>query len=476
MHLDGRSRLRLGAASNRLCRWLAVLFPVTIVGSVFGQSYLAPPPGFHGAPGVPSMGNVTPTPGQGNSQVTSQTIDNTGNAANGEPANAQAATTGNPAEATAAPLAAPAEALLGWGLLHVHPHASYQFLYATGIHNQPGSSTDTFTHTIAPGLFIELGPHVNLDYTASIRLYSEKDFHNTVDHALSLNAGCNVGDWTIGLEQVVTITDEPLVETSSQTARSDYNTTLFASYSVNDKISLATTAGMDLQYVNGSVTNAFAGGTNGTPSNLSDTRSYSGSESLNYKFSDHISGGLGVSLSYTEQVGGFRSIEESFTGHLGWHPGTKLTATISGGFEHRSFLDSNASDSWSPICSASVGYQLFEQTSFSVFANRSVDASIFDKQLSENTVVGVGFQQRLLGVVHVSLGFGYHQTDYKSTTTSNLSTSRSDDGMSYSAGATVPFLTHCSFSTFYQYSQNHSSQNGFSYNSSQVGATLSWSY
>jgi hypothetical protein len=277
------------------------------------------------------------------------------------------------------------------------------------------------------------------------------------------------------LEQVVTITDEPLVETSSQTAGSDYNTTLFASYNVNDKLSLSTTAGMDLQYVNGSVTNAFAGATNGT-SNLDDTRSYSGSESLNYKFSDHISGGLGVSLSYTEQVGGFRSIEESFTGHLGWHPGTKLTATLSGGFEHRNFLDSNASDTWSPICSATVGYQLFEQTSFNVFANRSVNASIFNEQLSEDTAVGVGFQQRLLGVVHMSLGFGYHRTDYKATTTSSLNTSRSDNGMSYTAGASVPFLTHCNFSAFYQYSQNNSSQGGFSYHSSQVGATLSWSY
>ena len=149
---------------------------------------------------------------------------------------------------------------------------------------------------------------------------------------------------------------------------------------------------------------------------------------------------------------------------------------ISGGFEHRNFLDSKASDVWNPICSASVAYQMFEQTSLSLYANRSVSASIFQNQLSEDTAVGVGLQQRLLGLVQASLSFGYRTTDYKSTTTSNLSTSRSDDGLSYIAGATVPFLTHCSFTAFCQYNQFNSSQKGFGYNSTQVGATLNWSY
>ena len=477
MHLDSRSRLRLGAAGTRLSRWLAVLFPVTMVGNVLGQSYLAPPPGFQGAPAVPSMGNVTPSTAPGNSQ----TIDNIANAANGVAPGTQptttttTTTTGTPEEATAASVAAPVEALVSWGFVHVHPRASYQFLYANGVHNEPGSSTDTFTHTLAPGVMIELGPHVTLDYTASIRFFSEKDFHNTVDHALNLNGGFNVGKWTLGLSQAVAITDEPLIETSSQTERQNYSTTLFASYNFNEKLSLATTAGVNLQYANGSVTNAF-GGTNGTLTNLSDTKSYSGSESLNYKFSDRFSGGVMVTLAYSEQGGGFRSIDQQYTAHLDWHPGTKLSAIVSGGYEHQDFLDANASDVWNPICSASVNYQLFEQTSFGIYANRSVNASIFTHQLAEDTAVGVGFQQRLLGLVHVSLGFGYKQTDYKATTTSNLSTSRSDDGMSYTAGATVPFLKRCSFAAFFQYSQNNSSQSGFSSDTRQVGASLNWSY
>jgi len=170
------------------------------------------------------------------------------------------------------------------------------------------------------------------------------------------------------------------------------------------------------------------------------------------------------------------TIEEQYQGHLNWHPASKFTASISGGVEQRNFLNSKASAVWNPIYSANLGYQLFEQTGLSIYANRSINSSIFDHQISQNTSVGVGVQQRLLGKLHVNLGFGFNKVDYQSTATSNLSTSRSDESTSYTAGVSLPFLKHCSFSTFYQYSQNTSSQNGFSYDSSQVGASLFWAF
>ena len=88
----------------------------------------------------------------------------------------------------------------------------------------------------------------------------------------------------------------------------------------------------------------------------------------------------------------------------------------------------------------------------------------------------MGLQQRLFGKVHVSLGFGYNKVDYQSTETAGLNTSRSDESTSFTTGVSVPFLEHCSFATYFQYSQNTSSQSGFSYDSSQVGVSLSWSH
>ena len=480
MHLDGRSRPRVGTAGNRLSRWLAVLFPVTAAGTVFGQGYLVPPAGFQGAPAVPAMGTVTPATGRGNGQVSSQTIDQLNSQANGTAeSNGQAASAvaeGNaPKEVTGAPLAAPVDALMNWGAAHVHLRASYQFMSATGIHNGPGKSKDTVTHTLAPGVTVNLGPHLTVDYSPSIRIYSSGDFHNTLDHALSANLGFRYGDWTFGASQKLLSTDEPTLETSSQIRQTDYGTSLFASYDVNEKVTLGTTAGIDLLYTSGG-TNVFVGGTNATPSTLSDSRSYTGSETLDYKFNEHLTGGVMALVGYTEQVHGFRSVEEQVNGHLNWRPGTKLSAAASGGLERRSFLDSKAKDAWNPIYSANVAYQLFEPTAFSIYANRSTDASIFTKELSEDTGVGVSLQQRLLGKVHLSLGFGYNKFDYQSTTTTGLSTSRSDEELSYTAGASVSFLKRFDFATFYEYIQNSSSQKGFNIDSHQVGVTLSWAY
>jgi hypothetical protein len=487
MHLDGRTRLRLGTATNRLYRWLAVLFPISIVGSVSAQSYLAPPPGFQGAPAVPTMGNVTaataPNPqpqtmDQLNAALAAVPPNSQPNAQPKPQANAktEGKEPGKESGSVTAPLVAPVESLMQWGALHLHTRASYQFLYATGIHSQPGQSSDTFTHTLSPGLTLNLGPHVMLDYSASLRFFSERNFHDTVDHSASLVASLGLGQhWAFGLSQRFSRTDEPEVETSKQTQQTAFGTGLTAGYRFNDKSSLETGAGVNLIYLGGG-TNIFVGsGTNTLASSLSDSQSYYGSETFNYHFNDKISAGAGVVADYAEQTSGFRIVDQNFHGDLTWHPGSKLTALLSAGIQHRQILTAGSSDSWDPTFSANAGYHVFEQTTLTVFASRSSAATLFQNELGEFTTVGTGLQQRLLGKLQLNLGFGYTRTDYQ-TTTANLATSRSDEGTSYTAGFSYAFLTRCNLGTFYQYSRNRSSANGFGYSSSQVGASLSWAY
>jgi hypothetical protein len=483
MHLDGRTRQRLGLATNRLSRWLAVLFPVSLAGSVFGQGYLVPPQGFQGAPAVPAMGNVTDKSGPSNGQVTSRTIEMVNEKAEGEPkpeanpekngettppVNGEAPATSTP------PLTAPIDSILNWGALHAHLRASYQFLYASGVHSAPGNSEDTITHTLSPGISLNLGPHVTFDYAPSIRFFTQKDFHNTVDHSLSLSGGVHYGDWTLGISQDFVVADEPLVETSGQTQTMDYSGGLVAAYQFNEKLSLTTTAGVGLVFV-GSTNSVATNGVGGSTA-LSDSQSFSAAEWLSYAFSEKISAGVGGNVGYSEQSGGFRSIDENYNLRMGWHPGNKLSASLSGGIARQHYLQSNGGTSkWKPVYSATVGYQLFETTSFSLSADRSIGSSLFQNQIVESTTLGVGVQQRLLGKVQMSLGFGYTKSDYK-LTTGNLTTTRSDEGFSYSAGMAVPFLKRFNFGTFYQYTQNTSSAGGFGFSSSQLGATLSWAY
>ena len=505
MHLDGRTRPRLGTAANRLYRWLAVLFPISIAGSVFGQSYLAPPPGFGGAPAVPAMGNVTPSGGPADGQINSRTADQLNAQINGDqngqpntqtqlnaPPNAQlnGQSTAQPNSQTASsspgegktsgaatpPLTAPVDSLMQWGALHLRARAAYQFLYSTGIQSAPGKTTDTYTHTISPGLRFDLGPHVSLDYSAAIRFFSQRDFHDTVDHSASLTASFGYGDWGFGMAQSFTASDEPMVQTGSQTDEKTYSAGVSAVYHVNDKVSIGTGLGVALTFLGGGETNVFVGhGTNAFASPLSDSQGYSGSERISYEFNDKVSGGVGATVSYAEQSGGFRSVDETFDGNLAWHPGKKLSASASAGFEHQHFLGADSSDSWSPIYSANVAYHVIEPTTVSIYANRSAGTSLFQNQAVEYTGVGIGLQQRLLGKLQLSLGFGYTRADYE-TTTDNLATSRSDSGTSYSAGLSMAFLKHCNVAAFYSYSQNDSTTSGFGYASSQVGMTLSWAY
>jgi hypothetical protein len=420
------------------------------------------------------MGNVSPTAGQPGAQASGQ-ANGMANAPASPEATAstegQSFETGTPATAPVAPV----ESLMQWGALHLRARASYQFSYATGLHSEPGKSAGTYTHTFSPGLTVQVGPHVSLDYSPVFRFFSEKNFRDTVDQAVSLNAGVRVGDWTLGLAQSFTLTDEPTVETSAQTEQKSYFASLSASYQFNDKISFDTGASAGLQFVNG--TNAVINTNSPVPFNaaLTDSQNYSGSEWINYQFDESIDGGLGVTVGYSKQNNGFSSVSEQYLGRVTWRPGPKFTLGLNGGMEVQQFLNTGANDLMTPIFAASMSYHLFEQTTLSLSASRSVNTSLFQDQVSETTVLGLGVQQRLLGKLQLSLGFGYNVADYINTTT-NLTTLRSDTGTSFSAGVTCPVWKHGTVGAFYQYSQNSSSQGAFAYSSKQAGASLSWSY
>lgn len=396
---------------------------------------------------------------------------------------ANAPANGETTGAGGASVAAPAESLMAWGSTHVHLRASYQVLYSTGINNQPGQSSDTFTHTITPELTVIAGPHVTLVYAPSYRIFSDRQFHDTLDHYLNLSASARLGSWTFGTSHALTITDEPEIQTARQTSETSYFAGANASYQASDKLSFVTSGSANFLWTDTGNNNSSR--TNspipiGPPpgfnfTNLNDSATYSGSESINYSFDERISVGGVVTVGYTEQSGGFNSMNEIYTGLAEWRPGSKLKLSVSGGFEDQQFLNTDAKDLLSPIFSASAAYQIFEQTSFNLSAGRTVMPSLLQNEVMETTQLGVGVQQRLLGFMQLSLAFGYHTTDYKFVL-NNLSNSRSDSGAIYTADLSFPFLTHGNFGLFYQYSQNSSSVKGFGYSSSQVGANLSWAY
>ncbi len=460
-----------------------------MAGGLLGQSMLTPAPGFQGAPSSPQLGVPSGSGAQMNQQINNEI---NGTQPNGEATPAIPAAPGQPgtpaegnAEGTpgaagtaGAAAVAPVESLMQWGALHLHAGVSYQFLYDSEVHTAPGESTATTTHTITVPITAQIGPHVTLNYTPSYRIFSEKDFHNTLDHYASLSAGAGYGDWQLGLFQTFSRTDEPLVETSTQTGVDAYDTGASATYHLTDKISLQTSGSMDFIILSGNnnPTNiVFTGGGTNTPAVLANSQSYSGSEWFNYQINEKLGTGVGFTLSYQDQQGGFRSVSQQYEGRVTWHPGEKLMVSMTGGIEDQQFLNTDAPDNVTPIFSAVASYQVFEHTSLSLQASRTVDASLFEQQITETSEVGIGIQQRLLGKLNFTAGFSYSSIDFK-TTTGPLIVARTDDIQTYNVGLSLPFLNHGNAGVFYSFTDDSSSSPGFSYTSSEVGATLSWNY
>jgi len=134
-----------------------------------------------------------------------------------------------------------------------------------------------------------------------------------------------------------------------------------------------------------------------------------------------------------------------------------------------------------PIFAATIQYQPFDQTMLSVSASRSVSPASFQNQTAENTGITGDLNQRLLGKLYLDLSGGYNKTKYAASAT-GLSTSRNDDVYSFNARLSCHPLKRGTVAMFYSYSNNSSSQSGFTsgsgfgYTSTQVGFEIGYRY
>jgi hypothetical protein len=316
-----------------------------------------------------------------------------------------------------------------------------------------------------------------LDYTPTLAFYSSTNFQNTVDQSVRLGWGTAYGnDWFFNGSQSYARTSEPQVETAAQTGQETYATALNASYQMNDKMSLD--LGLSQNF-----NNILSGGANaGSQLSLEDTKAWSTMDWVNYQFWPRFSVGRGVGMGYNQMVNSPDSLNEQYQARANWRATDKISFQVSGGLENQQYLSGGAGALATPIFGASIQYQPFEQTQVTVGANRTVSQSPFQSQVTENTGVNVGLNQRLLGKLHLSLTGGYAATDYLASA-AGLSTSRSDDIYSFNARLSCPLLRRATISLFYTYTDNASTQSGFAaagagygYTSKEVGFEIGYQY
>ena len=346
-----------------------------------------------------------------------------------------------------------------WGSWMARPHVVYRLLYGAGIQSSPGHQQNTVINEFSPGSTFDLGRHWTLDYTPTLRFYSNNHFKDEFDNTVSLTGATAYEDWVFGFTQSFVSSSAPQAETATQTSQNIYLTSLSADYAFNDKLSL------DLGIVqNVQTTEAFQ-----------NSRDWSTTDWLNYHFGPRLNVGIGAGLGYANVDFGPDQTYENLSGRINWRADDKISFELNAGFEERQFLTSGGSDLFNPTFGAAIQYQLFKDTQISLHAGRSVNTSYFQDQVTEDTSLSCDLNQRLWKSFNLDVGGAYHLTQYAGSA-GQASVNREDDYYTLNIRLSHSFLKRGTLAIIYQYGDNSSTASGFTYSSSQIGIEIGFRY
>ena len=365
----------------------------------------------------------------------------------------------NPMDVFASPETPTAAQPFKWKALTLRPHPFYQFLYADGIQISTNQPVHTTIQIVSPGALLEIGRHWTLDYSPLWTVYSNNKLQNTFGQTIGLAGGTVYNDWVLEILQGYTDSSSPSVETATQTRQVTYNTTINASYTMNSKMSLDLAA-----YQNFVSADQF-----------SSYKEWSTLDWLNYQFRPRLNVAVGVGGGYDNEDTSPDMTFEQLQGRVNWRATDKISFQLHGGVEDRQFLSGGAGNLINPVFDATIQYQPFEHTKISLTGQRVVSASYLQaNQVTENTSVSAGLNQRLLGKIFLDLSGGYQTVKYIASGTS--ASARTDDYDYLNAQLSCIFLKRGTIAAFYQINRNDSSQAGYSFTSHQVGISIGFRY
>jgi hypothetical protein len=346
-----------------------------------------------------------------------------------------------------------------WETLTLRPHPFYQFLYGDGIQAGTNQLVNTTIQQISPGALLEMGSHWTLDYSPVWTIYSNNKLRNTFGQTFKLMGGTAYNDWVLGISQGYSDSTSPSVETAAQTRQQTYNTVVNAAYTINSKMSL------DLA-VNQNFVSA---------DQFSSYQEWSTLDWLNYQFWPRLNAAVGVGGGYDNEDASPDMTFEQLQGRVNWRAADKISIQLHGGVEDRQFLSGGAADLINPVFDVTIQYQPFEQTKISLTGERVVSASYLQSsQVTENTGVSAGLNQRLVKKFFLDLSGGYQAVKYISSSSSVAS--RKDDYDYLNAQLSYAFLKRGTIAVFYQISRDDSSVQGYSFTSHQVGFSIGFRY
>ncbi len=338
------------------------------------------------------------------------------------------------------------------------PHLTYRYLYGDGLQSSPGVDSTTSINSVAPGLALDIGQVWSMDYTPTWTFYSSKLFRDTVDHFARLSGITAYNEWGFQLDQSYSHTSPPLVETGGQTTQDIFSSSAKVSYQLGSQTLINTALDYDARIVE----------------NFPDTHEWSSNTGIHYQFYSGFNAGVSLDFGRVNMSEGadMRYFRPQL--QISWQPSNKLSLHVDAGVEDRKF-EGSSDDLHNPILDATLDYTPFANTKITVSAARTVGASYFANQVTENTNWTIGFNQRFLERFDFSADYQHQNTDYVAAV-SSVSATREDSFDSFDVRLTTQVLRRFSVAVFYLENRNSSNTAGFTYTSNQVGFELAFQY
>lgn len=350
--------------------------------------------------------------------------------------------------------------LFQWGPILLKPHFDYRYAEASGLNaTETSRNNDTTIQTFSPGINFLIGEHWTLDYTSRWTYYTESAFEDARDDVLSISGWAQTANWNIGLRHSYQTDSSTLVETGVQTSTKNFNTDLTATTQLSRALGLETSLTTSIRTAEG----------------YSDSRTISTLEWLRYENSQRLNTSFGLGAGYSEIKDGVDSSFQNFLLRATLKLTQKIDLSVNGGVETRQFKIDGSNNLSTPIYSASLKYNPFEQTTLSIDAGRSVGVSIFEESVSESQYWSLNFNQRLLGRYLFSFTNTNRDADYISNT-GDHDVERSNEFVSYNYKISTDIFENGKIAIFYHSSNNEGSDDSFAFSSHESGIEISYDF
>lgn len=358
--------------------------------------------------------------------------------------------------------------LLQVGPIDVRPHLSYRSFFSDGLLNPDQlESSESTIHEISVGSLFGLGSHWTANYTATQSYYTNEIFSSRLSHGASLAGSVAHGNWSGRLDLSYSTGSPVLVETGRQTAQESLSVAVGTAYELGDRTQLEAGVTRSFRFTNAEISNPLW--------TDSDWESWELVGRTNYRISERLNFGAGVTATFDEVSDGPDMSAYQPHIQLNWRPSDKVTLSGQGGTEIRDIKGTDSKNLSNFVYSGSIEYQLFYTTSLSLGTSQSVAASFFANQIIKNSSVSLSLSQRLFQRYFLTAGASRSTAEYIATSTTFVS-GRRDRYFAYNARISTVILKRGSIGLFYQRGRNSTNTNEFRFSTNQYGAELTYRF